>query len=97
MTSATSRTRSGWLFFDDDDQSSICRAVSPWVLTIIWKANGWLLDPADGLQAVQLADLVGQVGGRQPGGQQVVGPGLDLDLAQVAAGDVGSTARRECS
>src|SRR5262249_11462990 len=47
------------------------------------------LDAADRLQAVGLADGVGQVGGGHAGGQQIVGPDFDLDLAHVAAIDVG--------
>src|SRR6266498_4036748 len=37
---------------------------------------------------MQLTDLIGEVGGGQAGGQQVVGPSLDDNLAQVAAGHV---------
>ena len=38
---------------------------------------------------MDLADLVGEVGGRQAGGEQLVDRGNDLDLAEVAAGHVG--------
>ena len=55
------------------------------------------LDAADRLQAMGLADLVGEVGGGQAGGQQRVGPDLHLDLAHVAAGHVGTIGRRGCS
>ena len=53
------------------------------------EGEGLLLDTTDRLEAVGLADLIGQVGRRETSGQQVVGPGLHLDLSQVAAGHVG--------
>ena len=50
----------------------------------------WLpLDPADGVQAALLGDLIGEVGGGHAGRQQVVGPGDHFNLAHIAAGDVG--------
>ena len=42
------------------------------------------VEPADGLEAVLLAQPIGDVGDRQPGGGQGLGIDLDEDLADVA-------------
>ena len=53
------------------------------------KSERLAFDPADRFQAMHLADFVGQVGGGESGQHQIVGAGLNLDLADFAAADVG--------
>ena len=47
-----------------------------------------MLDPADGHEAKGLADALGKIGRRKAVLQEILGPGLDLDLAQITAGHV---------
>ena len=58
-----------------------CVSVTTWYCSV----SG--VDPADGPQAVLLAEPIGHVGQRQAGGRQSLGVDLDDDLADVAALD----------
>ena len=62
------------------------------MLASTWYCSGSAVHPAHGLQAVLLAQPVGHVGERQPGGHQPLRLDLDDDLANVAAlhGHVGN-------
>ena len=53
------------------------------------------IEPADGLEPVLLAQAVGDVGDREPGGHEGLGVHLDEDLADVAPldRDVGDVRR----
>ena len=47
------------------------------------------LRPADRMETALLCDLIGEVRRGEPGREKVVGTGDDLDLTNIAAGDIG--------
>ena len=97
VTRPRSRSRIDWPFFWTMTRSSRSSGSVASVSARTWYCSALAIEPADGLEAVFLAEPVGHVGDRQAGGHQGLRVDLDQDLADVApldgdVGDVGDAA-----
>ena len=96
VTRPRSRSRIDWPFLLGDDQVFQVERIGGQRVGQHLVLERLAVEPADGLEPVLLAQPIGDVGDREPGGDQGLRVDLDEDLADVAPLHRDVRRRRRC-